>query len=112
MVNMAVVVVRYFGGTLLGVPGLINAYKSATALALQTTPAVQRAVERRYRLEFDYTLLNPVMTLVKKYNCRVREQELQLFCRMDIGIPKNRLEEVRHHLGEMHGITVTEAAES
>lgn len=106
LVNVAVVVVRYFGGTLLGVPGLIHAYKSATALALQTTPVVQRAVEIVYRLEFDYNSLNQVMTIIKKYNCRVLEQELQLFCHMEIGIPKNRLEEVLHHLGDLHTVTV------
>ena len=53
LVNVLVVVVRYFGGTLLGVPGLINAYKTATALVLQTTPILQKAIEINYRLQFD-----------------------------------------------------------
>ena len=50
--NTLVVVVRYFGGTLLGVPGLINAYKTATALALQLTPIVQKQVMRQYAVAF------------------------------------------------------------
>lgn len=58
LTNAAVIVVRYWGGTLLGVPGLINAYKSATALALQVTPVIQKQVEVLYSIEFDYTRMN------------------------------------------------------
>src|SRR6185369_3992584 len=76
LVNVAVIVVRYFGGTLLGVPGLINAYKTAAALALQTTPVVQRPVEQELMVQFDYTQLNEVMRVVKQYNGRVVQQEM------------------------------------
>jgi uncharacterized YigZ family protein len=88
LTNLGVVVVRYFGGTLLGVQGLINAYKTVAALALQTTPVIQKAIEIRYRLQFDYTKMNEVMVIAKKYNCTVLDQQMELFCRMDIGIPK------------------------
>ena len=71
LVNVLVVVVRYFGGTLLGVPGLINAYRSAAALALQLTPLVQKQVEQEFRMHFDYTQMNEVMMVVRQYNCRV-----------------------------------------
>src|SRR5580700_5638901 len=84
LVNVLVVVVRYFGGTLLGVPGLINAYKSAAALALQITPLVQKQVEIEFRVQFDYTRIGEVMTLVKQYNCTVVRQEMQLFCNMTL----------------------------
>ena len=56
--NVAIIVVRYFGGSLLGVPGLINAYKTATALTLQVTPVIQKQIEVNYRLQFDYTRMN------------------------------------------------------
>src|SRR5678816_4679177 len=71
LTDLAVVVVRYFGGTLLGVPGLINAYKTVAALALQTTPIIQKAIEIKYRLQFDYTRMNEVMMIARKYNCAV-----------------------------------------
>ena len=58
--NAAVVVVRYWGGTMLGVPGLINAYKTAAALALQVTPLVEKQIEVNYSIEFDYTQMNEV----------------------------------------------------
>lgn len=102
--NVLVVVVRYFGGTLLGVPGLINAYKTATTLALQTTPIVQKQIEVNYLLHFDYTRMNDVMMIVKQYNCTVIKQEQNLFCDVEIAIPKNRLEEVLFKLGEMHTV--------
>src|SRR5215470_18106884 len=64
LTNVGVIVVRYFGGTLLGTPGLINAYKTTTALALQTTPIVKKAIEVNYRMQFDYTKVNEVMTIL------------------------------------------------
>ena len=109
MVNVLVVVVRYFGGTLLGVPGLINAYKSAAALALQMTPQVQRPVEKEMLLQFDYTQMNEVMTLVKQYNCRVLQQEMQLFCNVTLAVPRNRLSEIAYKFKELRNVEMREA---
>jgi uncharacterized YigZ family protein len=106
LVNVAVIVVRYFGGTLLGIPGLIDAYKTTTALALQTTPVIQKAIEINYRLQFDYTKMNEVMTIVKKYNCSILDQKMDLFCVMVIGVPKNNLELVLLKLKEVYGVEV------
>jgi uncharacterized YigZ family protein len=94
LTNILVIVVRYFGGSLLGVPGLIHAYKTATSLALQTTSAVRKQVELNYQLSFDYTVMNEVMMIVKQYRCKVVSHDLRLFCIMEIGIPKSVLEEV------------------
>lgn len=104
--NIAIIVVRYFGGTLLGVPGLINAYKTAAALALQVTPIIQKQVEIKYSVEFDYTRMNDVMMILKQYNCTVINQEMQLFCVITCGIPKNRMEEVLYKLNDLQGIAV------
>ncbi len=107
LVNVLVVVVRYFGGTLLGVPGLINAYKSAAALALQTTPIVQRQVEQELMVQFDYTQLNEIMRVVKQYNGRVVQQEMQLFCSMTVAVPRNRCTEISYILKELRNVEVT-----
>lgn len=106
LTNVLVIVVRYFGGTLLGVPGLINAYKTVTSLALQTTPVIQKQIEVVYALHFDYTKMNDVMMVVKQYNCTLLKQEQHLFCDVVIGVPKNRLEEVLFKLGDMHTVEV------
>ena len=107
LVNVLVIVVRYFGGTLLGVPGLINAYKSAAALALQTTPLVQRQVEQELLVQFDYTQLNEIMRVVKQYNGRVISQEMQLFCSMKLAVPRNRCTEINYILKELRNVEVS-----
>lgn len=101
LTNILVIVVRYFGGTLLGVPGLINAYKTATILALQTTPIIQKAVEINYELHYSYTAMNDVMTIMKQCNCTIQQQDSQLFCTLKIGIPQNRLQEVLFKIKEL-----------
>ncbi len=104
LTDTLVIVVRYFGGTLLGAPGLINAYKTATALVLQLIPAVQKNVEIKYELSFDYTILNEVMTAVKQNNCSILSQELQLFCAMQIGVPKSNQELCLLRLKDIYGL--------
>ena len=106
LTNVLIIVVRYFGGTLLGVPGLINAYRTAASLALQITPVVQKPVLLTYRLQFDYTQMNDVMKVVKQFDCVVLKQETQLFYSIEIGVPKNRLDEVLFRLKELRGVEV------
>lgn len=106
LTNVLVVVVRYFGGTLLGVPGLINAYKSAASMVLQVTPVVQKPVEVNYSIQFDYTVVNEVMMVVKQCNCTVISQEMQLFCNISVGISKSRLDEVLFRLKDIKGIEI------
>ena len=104
LTNVLVIVVRYFGGTLLGVPGLINAYKTVASLALQVTPVIQKQVEIKYDIEFDYTRMNEVMMVMRQYNCSVIGQDLQLFCIIHAGIPRNRLDEVFYRLKELQNV--------
>jgi len=108
LTNVLVVVVRYFGGTLLGVPGLINAYKSAAALTLQVTPIVQRSIEVAYTLQFDYSQMNEVMMHVKQLNCTVLEKDMSLFCHLVIGIPKGRIDEAIYKFKEIRGVEIVE----
>lgn len=106
LIDVLVIFARYFGGTLLGVPGLINAYKTAAALALQVTPVLQKPVLVYYRLQFDYTIMNDVMTISKQFDCIVSQQEMNLFCSLKLGVPKNRVEEVIYKLNNIRGIVV------
>src|SRR5436190_18842148 len=106
LTNVLIIIVRYFGGTLLGVSGLINAYKTAAALALQVTPVVRKPVEINYTLQFDYTIMNDVMTIIKQCDCTILSQDMFLFCQMRIAIPKNRLEEVLYRLKALHYLKI------
>jgi uncharacterized YigZ family protein len=110
LTDICVIVVRYWGGTLLGVPGLINAYKTAASLALQTTPTIQKQVEVIYTLQFDYTQMNDVMLLLKQYNCTIISREAQLFCMVTAGIPTNRLQDVLYKLNDLQQIDVKKTA--
>jgi uncharacterized YigZ family protein len=99
--DILIIVVRYFGGTLLGIPGLVNAYKTAAVLALQCAPIIQKAVEVNYLVQFNYTEMNDVMRIMKKYNCTIYKNEIQLFCTIEIGIAKFRLAEILYELGNI-----------
>jgi uncharacterized YigZ family protein len=109
LTDVLIIVVRYFGGTLLGVPGLIHAYKTAAVLALQVTPTVQKPVLDPYHLQFDYTQMNEVMRVVKQFDCVVFRQEHQLFSLLDIGIPRGRVQEVLFRFQELPGVEVGRA---
>jgi uncharacterized YigZ family protein len=109
LLDACIIVVRYFGGTLLGVPGLINAYKTAASLVLQTTPVIQKAIEVDYNIQFDYTQMNEVMHLLKQYNATIIEKEMNLFCRIKAGIQRSRMEEAIYQLKEMPNVDVQKA---
>ncbi len=103
LTNTGVIVVRYFGGTLLGIPGLIQAYKSASSMCLQLIPVIQKPIEIPYTLQFDYTRINEVMQVIKQSGCSISAQEMQLFCLIKLGVPKAKREEVLHKLKEIPG---------
>lgn len=107
--NILVVVVRYFGGTQLGIPGLIHAYKTTASMVLQVTPTVPKPVLVNYNLQFDYTQMNEVMRIVKQYDCAVIKQETQLFCMLEIGVPKNRVEDVIYKIKDLRGVEIVTA---
>lgn len=104
LTNVAVVVVRYFGGTLLGVPGLINAYKTSASLALQLAPIAEKPILIDYELQFDYTQMNDVMIFIKRYNGVVLQNETQLFCLVKVGIPKAEEKIFTERIGDLHGV--------
>jgi uncharacterized YigZ family protein len=104
--NICIIVVRYFGGTLLGVPGLINAYKTSAALALQVVPEIEKAVETNHEIHCSYPLLNDVMTILKQYNCTILELDQSLFCAIKSGIPRNREAQVLQKLQNINGVEI------
>jgi len=96
--NVIVVVVRYFGGTLLGVPGLINAYKAATIDALNSAEIVELTVNDIYRVSFDYINLNEVMRISKDFNLLLIHQSFENTCTIEAEIPKMQLNAVLEKL--------------
>lgn len=91
--NVLVVVVRYFGGSLLGVPGLINAYKTATHDALQQVSTTEKWIEQKAEIQFDYPVMGEVMYLLRQSEATIYKQDLQLFCVVHACIPKKHIDE-------------------
>lgn len=104
--NTAVVVVRYFGGTKLGVSGLINAYKTSSRDALEDSVVVKRFVYSSIELNFKYPRLNDVMRIVKEEKVLIVEQVFELECLLRVKIKKNDLEKVLLRLSLFHEIQI------
>jgi uncharacterized YigZ family protein len=104
--NILVVVVRYFGGTLLGVPGLINAYKVATEEALKLATIVQKTVNDIYNISFDYLQMNDVMRIIKDENLTVLQQQFDNDCSMQLSVRKMQVEQALGKLGKVNGLKV------
>lgn len=94
LTNILVVVVRYFGGTLLGVPGLINAYKTSTEEALDQAVVVTKYVCDEYEILFPYEAMNDVMKIVKGNNLDVLEQQFEMECKLVVLVRKTMLNQV------------------
>nr|WP_294794032.1 YigZ family protein [uncultured Mucilaginibacter sp.] len=104
--NVLVVVVRYFGGTLLGVPGLINAYKLATIDALDNATVIEKSVQDVYRLQFSHEMMNDVMRLIKENNLAILGQEFDNLCSLQVAIRKTRVNEVLGKLEKLRGLQI------
>ncbi len=87
LTDLVVIVVRYFGGTLLGVPGLIQAYKGVSALALAEATVIEKNVTHQAQLLFEYATMNDVMRLIKAHEVVILAQEMTYDCRFDISVP-------------------------
>lgn len=104
--NCLVVVVRYFGGTKLGVPGLIAAYKESTAQVLAECEIVERTVDVVVRVEFSYVAMNDVMRIVKDMQPRIVEQLFDNLCTMTLSIRESESEQLIGRLEKVEGATI------
>lgn len=92
--NVLIVVVRYFGGTLLGVPGLINAYKSAAADCISQGKIVEKQITEIYRLEFQYDAMPAVMKILKDYDLKQSNQKFELECELEFAVRKSEADAI------------------
>jgi uncharacterized YigZ family protein len=104
--NVQVVVVRYFGGTKLGVSGLIRAYKTATRDALQHAKIITSAITRTIELEFEYPLMNQVMRVVKEDHVKVLKQDFNLNCKLVLQVERNQKKKLIEKFRTVTGLTV------
>lgn len=108
--NILVVVVRYFGGTLLGIPGLINAYRSATEDGLANAEIVVKHLTVIYQLKFAYIQMNDVMRIIKEMDLPVLEQKFEMECEMVVEVRTTLVERFMTRCGKVEGLVVGEVS--
>ncbi|WP_296637880.1 YigZ family protein [Polaribacter sp.] len=86
--NILIVVIRYFGGTKLGVGGLINAYKSSAQISLDASEIVEKTIDVSYQLNFEYDMMNKVMRVLKEKNINLISQKMDLTCEYVVSVRK------------------------
>lgn len=94
LTNVLIVVARYFGGTLLGVSGLIAAYRGAAADAIANAKIVEKQITEIYQLNFPYSAMNDVMKILKDENLEQWNQDFQLDCKLKFSVRKNEADNV------------------
>lgn len=104
LTNVLAVVVRYFGGTLLGVPGLINAYKTATVEAIKQAEIIEQTVNLMYRIRFGHPLMNNVMKVIKEEDLIIFNQNFDLNCSFDVEIRQSLVNKVIGRLEKIEGL--------
>ena len=104
LTNILVVVVRYFGGTLLGVPGLIHAYKTATELALDEAVVLTKYVCDEYEITFPYEATSEINRVVKAYDLDITEQSFEMECTFKVLVRKTRLNQIIPIFEEIEGV--------
>ena len=104
LTNILIVVSRYFGGTLLGVSGLINAYRTAAASALQNAEPIERTIQEYYEITYPYISMNDVMRVMKELNLGQSEQSFDLECRILLNFRVSVKEKLLNRLSRIDGL--------
>ena len=104
--NCLIVVVRYFGGTKLGVPGLIAAYKESAAAVLDQAKIVERTVDRRIKIDFSYISMNDVMRIIKEEQPVIEEQTFDNLCSMTLAVRLSKADILLGRLQKVEGATI------
>lgn len=108
LTNVLVVVVRYFGGTLLGVSGLIQAYKQSAAEALSNAEIVMQTVEHLVEVSFDYLAMNALMLLIKEEQLEIVDSQFDLRCMVRFRVRTTKLDAVKMRVDKIEGVTSLE----
>ena len=106
LTNILIVVIRYFGGTKLGIPGLINAYRTAAADAIDNNTIVEKFEQDIFTIEYGYTVMNNVMKILKEENPKQTNQQFDNTCRITLSARKLNAKKLRELLLKIDGLTI------
>ncbi|MFT5254385.1 MAG: putative YigZ family protein [Flavobacteriales bacterium] len=104
--NILIVSVRYFGGTKLGVGGLISAYKNSAQMALEASNILEKTINIEYKLTFNYDLMNPVMRIIKEKNIEIVDQKLEMDCQYIISVRKKDASTIFNIFDNLYKVSV------
>ncbi len=104
--DVLVVVVRYFGGTKLGVSGLVNAYKTAAADAISHNKIIRKTIRKTLEIRFSYKATNEVMQMIDQYQMQILDQEFTADCRYRLAVARSQWDTVREQFQQLEGITL------
>lgn len=104
--DVLVVVVRYFGGVLLGTGGLITAYKEAAAAALDKTEIIEKDVEQQFELNFNYPIMDEVMRLIKASETIINKQLFEMECYLYCSVPKRNEKQLFDQLSTIQNLRI------
>lgn len=102
LLNILVVVVRYYGGVKLGVPGLINAYKSSALEALENAVKIEKKLTKYFRISFTYEQMSKVMTCLKKNHAEIIKQNLAMECNIEAEVHLPKYENIANELKNLN----------
>ena len=108
LTNILIVVVRYFGGVLLGTGGLVTAYKEAAADAIRNAEIVEQTVDCYFKISFDYLYMNDVMKIVKETNAQIYRQGYEQNCVLELSIRKNDADALSEKLHKINTVSLQE----
>ena len=98
--------VRYFGGVKLGVGGLINAYRTAALLALESSKIVEKTINIDFIISFEYKDMNKVMRIIKESNIAITKQKLELNCKIHISVRKRDADKINRVFSPLYEIKI------
>ncbi len=106
--NVLVTVARIFGGTKLGVGGLISAYKTTAKMALETSSIIEKTLQEHFLVSFDYKEMNTVMRIIKQYKIKITSQKLETNCEYTIAVRKQEAKQIHSIFSALQHIAIKE----
>jgi uncharacterized YigZ family protein len=106
--NVMVVVIRYFGGVKLGVGGLINAYKTGAQFALEAATIIEKTINQRFSLKFEYKNLSKVLRILKENQVEILKQNLEVDCLLEISVRKSNASKIFELFEKFYGVEIHE----
>ena len=109
LTDILIIVVRYFGGILLGTGGLVTAYKEAAADAINNAEIIEKTIEFPLSIHFPYELMSEISRIIKEFDLTISQQKFEMDCEMMFSIPKEKFDMIKSRFETIYGIEIMES---